>query len=65
MSSKVFSSVLFRQGTDCSPYWKWAQFDIGASIAAACIQCWAIFLSAYTYNIVYKGTKGHASVDSL
>jgi len=36
------------------------------SIAAASMQCWAIFLSAYSYNIEYKGTKMHAnSADSL
>ena len=35
------------------------------SVAAAHMQRWAIFLSAYTYNIEYKGTKKHANADSL
>ena len=35
------------------------------SIAAARMQRWAIFLSAYTYSIEYKGTKQHANADSL
>ena len=35
------------------------------SIAAARMQRWAIFLSAYSYNIEYKGTKMHANADSL
>ena len=35
------------------------------SVAAARMQRWAIFLSAYTYNIEYKGTKKHANADSL
>ena len=29
------------------------------------MQRWAIFLSAYTYSIEYKGTKQHANADSL
>ena len=29
------------------------------------MQRWAIFLSAYTYSIEYKGTKLHANADSL
>ena len=35
------------------------------SIAADYMQHWAILLSAYTYSIEYKGTKGHANADSL
>ena len=35
------------------------------SVAAARMQRWAIFLSAYTYNIEFKGTKMHANTDSL
>ena len=35
------------------------------SVAAACMQRWAIFLSAYNYNIEFKGTKTHANADSL
>ena len=35
------------------------------SVAAARMQQWAIFLSAYTYSIEYKGTKRHANADSL
>ena len=35
------------------------------SVAAARMQHWAIFLSAYTYSIDYKGTKLHANADSL
>ena len=34
-------------------------------MAAACMQRWAIFLSAYNYNIEFKGTKMHANADSL
>ena len=34
------------------------------SVAAACMQCWAIFLSAYSYDIEFKGTKMHANADS-
>ena len=29
------------------------------------MQRWAIFLSAYSYSIEYKGTKRHANADSL
>ena len=29
------------------------------------MQHWLIFLSAYSYNIEYKGTKMHANADSL
>jgi len=29
------------------------------------MQRWAIFLSAYSYNIEFKGTKMHANADSL
>ena len=29
------------------------------------MQRWAIFLSAYSYDIEYKGTKLHANADSL
>ena len=35
------------------------------SVAAARMQRWAIFLSAYAYEIEYKGTKLHANADSL
>ena len=35
------------------------------SVAAARMQRWAIFLSAYNYNIEFKGTKMHANADSL
>ena len=35
------------------------------SVAAVRMQRWSIFLSAYSYNIQYKGTKMHANADSL
>ena len=35
------------------------------SVTAAHMQCWEIFLSAYTYNIYYKGIKKHVNADSL
>ena len=35
------------------------------SVAAARMQRWAIFLSAYSYDIEFKGTKMHANADSL
>ena len=35
------------------------------SVAAVRMQRWAIFLSAYSYDIEFKGTKMHANVDSL
>ena len=35
------------------------------SVAAARMQRWAIFLSAYSYDIEFKGTKMHAKADSL
>ena len=34
-------------------------------MAAARMQRWAIFLSAYNYNIKFMGTKMHANTDSL
>ena len=34
-------------------------------ITAARMQCWAIFLSAYDYNIEFRGTMKHANADSL
>ena len=34
-------------------------------ITAARMQCWAIFLSAYDYNIEFRGTMKHADADSL
>ena len=33
------------------------------SVAAARMQRWAIFLSAYSYDIEYKGTKLHANAE--
>ena len=35
------------------------------TIAAAHMQRWAIFLSAYDYNIEFRGTMKHANADSL
>ena len=35
------------------------------SLAAACLQRWAILLSAYTYIIVYKSSKDHGNADAL
>ena len=35
------------------------------SVVAARMQCWAIFLSAYSYDIECKGAKLHANADSL
>ena len=32
-------------------------------VAAARLQCWALLLSAYYYNIVFKPTKLHANAD--
>ena len=34
-------------------------------ITVACMQQWAIFLSAYDYNIEFRGTMKHANADSL
>ena len=34
-------------------------------MAAARMQRWTIFLSAYNYNIEFKGTKRHANANSL
>jgi len=34
-------------------------------VTAACMQRWAIFLSAYDYNIEFRGTIKHANADSL
>ena len=36
-----------------------------SSVAAACMQCLAIFLAAYRYDIEFKGTKIHANADNL
>ena len=35
------------------------------SLGAARMQCWALLLSAYTYDISYMPTKLHANVDAL
>jgi len=35
------------------------------SLAAACLQKWAILLSAYGYNIRYKSTTNHSNADGL
>ena len=35
------------------------------SLAAACLQHWAILLSAYQYDIEFKATNDHANVDGL
>lgn len=35
------------------------------SLAAARLQCWAIILSAYNYNICYKSTAEHGNADGL
>ena len=35
------------------------------SLAAACLQCWAIILSAYMYEIVFKCTQDHGNADGL
>ena len=35
------------------------------SVAAACMQDWAMFLSAYIYEIEFKSTIMHANTDSL
>jgi len=34
-------------------------------MAAACLQCWALFLGAHTYTIEYKRTKLHGNADGL
>ena len=34
-------------------------------LAAACMQRWALILSAYTYDISYYSTKDHANADGL
>ena len=35
------------------------------SLATARMQCWALLLSAYTYDISYKPTKLHGSADAM
>ena len=35
------------------------------SLAAACLQRWAILLSAYNYTIQYKSTNDHCNADGL
>ena len=35
------------------------------SLAAACLQCWAIILSAYMYEIEFKCTQDHGNADGL
>ena len=35
------------------------------SLAAATLQCWALILSAYKYQIQYKPTKAHGNADGL
>ena len=35
------------------------------SMAAACLQRWALLLSAYTYDIEFKRTQDHANADGL
>ena len=35
------------------------------ALAAARMQRWALLLSAYTYDIVYRSTKDHANADGL
>lgn len=35
------------------------------TLAAARIQRWAIILSAYDYNIVYRKSEGHSNTDGL
>ena len=35
------------------------------SLAAACLQRWALLLSAYSYDISYKSTQEHSNADGL
>ena len=35
------------------------------SLAAACLQSWAIVLSAYQYDIVFEATDDHTNADGL
>ena len=35
------------------------------TMAAARMQQWALLLSAYSYDIVYRSTKAHANADAL
>ena len=35
------------------------------SIAAACLQCWALFLSGFKHNISFKNTKLYGNADML
>ena len=35
------------------------------SLAAACLQRWAVLLSAYTYDIKFRSTQNHANADGL
>ena len=35
------------------------------ALSAARMQCWALLLSAYTYDISYRSTKSHANADVL
>ena len=35
------------------------------TLAAACLQCWAVLLSVYHYDIHYKFTQEHAHADCL
>ena len=34
-------------------------------LAAARLQCWAVLLSAYTYDILFKSTVAHGNADGL
>ena len=34
-------------------------------VVTACMQHWVIFLSSYSYEVEFKGTKMHANIDSL
>ena len=35
------------------------------ALAAGRLQCWALFLPSYDYQIEFRTTKAHANVDSL
>lgn len=48
------------------PVWHWqGNFGHIPSLAAAQVQRWAIFLSAYQYDIKHKSTTTHSNADGL
>ena len=66
---KWFHTYLYGRGftllTDHKPLHHFGTKEGAPTLAAACLQRWAVLFSAYCYDIRYKSTREHANADCL